>query len=95
MADIGGISKETRAALKMDEYSYDVLRVSKAVFTLLNKILKSSMPSSSSEMKDAKNLEAKLREQPALDQFYYLRFKEMQLLHKMLRKVEEVEQGSC
>jgi hypothetical protein len=83
--------KATSAALRMDEYTYDVLRVSKAVFKLVDEALQSNFLTAS-EKEKIQNTKHLLKGQDALDGRYYLTFKDIQHIHKALERIR-VEEG--
>lgn len=81
---------DARTKLKMDEYTYDVLSVSKKVFALLDDVVKSE-DASPPEKLEMENMRSVLVEQDALDGRLYLKFKDIQQLHKALKNVRKLE----
>lgn len=79
-----------RTKLKLDEYSYDVLSVSQSIFALLDEVVGSDHVSSSEQL-EIKDLKSVLTEQDTPDGRFYLRFKDIRLLHKTLKHVRENE----
>lgn len=74
----------------MDEYTYDVLRTSKAVFTLLDQILQWDKLSPSEKL-EMESLRSKLETQADSDGTICILFKDIQLLHHTLKLVRESE----